>query len=56
MILKALKPRKALNKALLKVKPNRTEIEAFKTNLITLPDRTHDQESEEYRKNMVSDF
>jgi hypothetical protein len=27
MILKELKPRKALNKAFLKVKPNRTEIE-----------------------------
>ena len=35
MILKELKPRKALNKAFLKVKPNRTEIESFKTNLIT---------------------
>ena len=56
MILKELKPRKALNKAFLKVKPNRTEIESFKTNLITLLDRTNDTESEEFHKNLVSDF
>jgi adenine-specific DNA-methyltransferase len=56
MILKVLKPRKALNKAFLKVKPNRTEIEGFKTNLITLLDRTNDTESEEFHKNLVSDF
>jgi hypothetical protein len=51
-----LKPRKALNKAFLKVKPNRTEIEGFKANLITLLDRTNDNESEEFHKNLVSDF
>ncbi|MCC7443537.1 MAG: restriction endonuclease, partial [Saprospiraceae bacterium] len=51
-----MKPRKALNKAFLKVKPNRTEIEGFKTNLITLLDRTNDTESEEFHKNLVSDF
>lgn len=56
MILKELKPRKALNKAFLKVKPNRTEIEGFKTNLIILLDRTNDTESEEFHKNLVSDF
>ena len=56
MILKELKPRKALNKAFLKVKPNRSEIEGFKTNLITLLDRTNDTESEEFHKNLVSDF
>ena len=56
MILKELKPRKALNKAFLKVKPNRNEIEVFKTNLITLLDRTNDTESEEFHKNLVSDF
>jgi adenine-specific DNA-methyltransferase len=56
MELKELKPRKALNKAFLKVKPNRLEIEAFKTNLITLLDRTDHRESEEFYKNLVSDF
>ncbi|MEY4866216.1 MAG: hypothetical protein RLY64_470, partial [Bacteroidota bacterium] len=54
--LKELKPRKALNKAFLKVKPNRSEIEGFKTNLIALLDRTNDTESEEFHKNLVSDF
>lgn len=31
-----LKPRKALNKAFLKVKPNRSQIEQFKGNLMIL--------------------
>lgn len=56
MELNRLKPRKALNKAFLKVKPNRTEIEGFKTNLIQLLDRTNDTESEEFHKNLVIDF
>ncbi|CAN5432714.1 TaqI-like C-terminal specificity domain-containing protein [soil metagenome] len=56
MEIKELKPRKALNKAFLKVKPNRTEIEGFKTNLIQLLDRTNDTESEEFHKNLVIDF
>ncbi len=51
-----LKPKKALNKAFLKVKPNRTEIESFKTNLIELLNRANDTESEEFHKNLVSDF
>jgi adenine-specific DNA-methyltransferase len=56
MILKELKPRKALNKAFLKVKPNRIEIEGFKRHLITLLERKNNTESEEYHKNLVSDF
>ena len=56
MKINKLKPRKALNKAFLKVKPNRTEIERFKTNLIQLLDRTNDMESEEFHKNLVIDF
>ncbi|WP_041522222.1 DUF7149 domain-containing protein [Gilvimarinus agarilyticus] len=52
----SLKPRKALNKAFLRVKPNRTEIEGFKTNLIQLLDRINDTESEEFHKNLVIDF
>lgn len=54
--MRILKPRKALNKAFLKVKPNRTEIESFKTNLIQLLDRIDDKESEEFHKNLVIDF
>jgi hypothetical protein len=54
--IRILKSRKALNKAFLKVKPNRTEIERFKTNLSQLLDRISDNESEEFHKNLVSDF
>lgn len=56
MILRELKPKQALNKAFLKVKPNRIEIEGFKANLITLLNRTNDTETEEFHKNLVSDF
>lgn len=56
MILKLLKPRKALNKAFLKLKPVRSDIERFKTNLINLLDKINDTESEEYHKNLLSDF
>tara|TARA_R110001592_G_scaffold18274_1_gene76078 strand:+ start:175 stop:3816 length:3642 start_codon:yes stop_codon:yes gene_type:complete len=51
-----LKPRKALNKAFLKIKPHRAEIEGFKANLIQLLDRINDIESEEFHKNLVTDF
>jgi len=56
MELKLLKPRLALNKAFLKVKPSRPEIELFKTNLIRLIDTINESESEEFHKNEVSDF
>lgn len=56
MILNELKPRKALNKAFLKVKPNRTEIECFKTNLMALLSAINTTESEEFHKNLVTDF
>ncbi|HZH69284.1 MAG TPA: Eco57I restriction-modification methylase domain-containing protein [Flavobacteriaceae bacterium] len=56
MELHLLRPKKALNKAFLKVKPNRTEIQKFKANLIQLLDRTNDTESEEFHKNLVIDF
>lgn len=51
-----LNPRKALNKAFLKVKPIRSQIEEFKANLIQLLNRTNDTESEEFHKNLVIDF
>ncbi|HTO36092.1 MAG TPA: hypothetical protein VLZ72_07630, partial [Flavobacterium sp.] len=56
MKLSLLKPRKALNGAYLKLKPNRSEIEIFKTNLIQLLERIDDKESEEFHKNLISDF
>ena len=51
-----LAPRKALNKAFLKVKPNRSQIESFKINLIELMDGINENESEEFHKNLVSHF
>ena len=56
MEIKQLKLSEALNKAFLKVKPTGEQIENFKTNLIQLLDRTNDTESEEFHKNLVSDF
>lgn len=56
MTLHPLTPRKSLNKAFLKVKPNRNEIECFKTNLSKLLDGINECESEEFHKNLVSDF
>lgn len=56
MKLNPLKPKKALNKAFLKVKPNRTEIEGFKNHLTQLLDHINDGESEEFHKNLVIDF
>lgn len=56
MELKILKPRLSLNKAFLKVKPNRPEIELFKKNLISLIDTIDEFESEEFHKNEVSKF
>ncbi|RFC54938.1 DUF7149 domain-containing protein [Brumimicrobium aurantiacum] len=56
MNLELLKPKKALNKAYLKIKPIRNQIESFKENLIELLDNSNDHESEEFHKNLVSDF
>ena len=46
--------RKSINKAYLKVKPNRTQIETFKKNIINLLDRIDEKESEEFHKNIIS--
>ncbi|MFK7050808.1 hypothetical protein FLACOL_02330 [Flavobacterium columnare] len=51
-----IEPRKALNKAFLKIKPNRTGIELFKQNLIQLLNSIKEKESEEFHKNLISDF
>lgn len=50
------KVRKGINKAYLKVKPNRSDIDLFKANLIQLLDHTNEVESEEFHKNLVADF
>jgi hypothetical protein len=49
-------PREALNKAFLKVKVSRSDIEQFKTNLINLLEHINDKESEEFHKNLMADF
>ena len=51
-----IEPKKALNKAFLKVKPNRNDIEKFKANLIKLLDQINEKESEEFHKNIISEF
>lgn len=56
MILDKIEPKKALNKAFLKVKPGPDEIEKFKTNLVKLLDQINEKESEEFHKNIISGF
>ncbi|MEZ4524294.1 MAG: Eco57I restriction-modification methylase domain-containing protein [Desulfobacterales bacterium] len=56
MNLNLLPPRKALNKAFLKIKAVRDEFENFRTQMIRLLDRIDEKESEEFHKNLVSDF
>jgi len=51
-----LKPRKALNKAYLKVKPGREQINTFKVNLGSLLNQVSPDESEEFNKNLLSRF
>jgi adenine-specific DNA-methyltransferase len=56
MKLSNIKPKKAINKAFLKIKTSRIDIENFKANLKILLDRINDTESEEFHKNLISDF
>ena len=53
-----LQPRQALNKAFLKVKPKREDIEKFKGNLTILLEgiKNNKKESEEFHKTLVGDF
>jgi hypothetical protein len=57
-MIKVLTPRQTLNKAFLKVKPIRSEIEIFKSNLSALLEKIKQaqSESEEFHKNLISDF
>ena len=56
MVFSNISPRKALNKAFLKSKPSRGDIEIFKKNLIKLIDQVDENESEEFHKNILSTF
>jgi len=49
-------PKRALNKAFLKQQPLRSQMDLFKTELVTLLGRIDSTESEEFHKNLVSDF
>jgi len=51
-----LQPSQSLNKAFVKVKPDRENFEAFKTNLRRLLEQINEGESEEFHKNLISDF
>jgi hypothetical protein len=51
-----LKAKQTLNKAFLKLKPNRLDIDKFKQNLIKLIDTINDRESEEFHKNLLIEF
>lgn len=52
----ALQIRKALNKAFLKVKPTRDEIDTFKKQLRQLLEGINPDELEEFNKNLLADF
>ena len=56
MEINLLNLRNSINKAYLKVKPNRTQIETFKKNIINLFDQIKESESEEFHKNIISEF
>lgn len=51
-----IRPRQSLNKAYLKEKPHRSDIDKFKLNLMGLIDKIDIDESEENAKNHVRDF
>ncbi|MFZ0473510.1 MAG: hypothetical protein WAL94_12920 [Bacteroidales bacterium] len=48
--------RNSINKAFLKVRPDRSRIEAFKKNISGLLDQIKESESEEFHKNIISEF
>jgi len=56
MEIELLNLRNSINKAYLKVKPNRTQIETFKKNITNLFDQIKESESEEFHKNIISGF
>jgi len=49
-------PRQSLNKAFLKVKPTRSEMESFKKNMLLLLDGLDESESEEHNKTDLGNF
>jgi adenine-specific DNA-methyltransferase len=56
MEINLLNLRSSINKAYLKIKPNRVQIETFKKNITNLFDQIKESESEEFHKNIISGF
>ena len=56
MIGAVLNIRNSINKAFLKVKPNRTQVDTFKSNLSNYFNQIKESESEEFHKNIIADF
>ena len=56
MEINLLNLRNSINKAYLKVKPNRTQIDTFKKNISNLFEQIKESESEEFHKNIISEF
>ena len=56
MKLQIQSPKQSLNKAYLKEKISRSDIELFKMNLALLLSKINEHESEEHHKNLISDF
>ncbi|MFD0794633.1 Eco57I restriction-modification methylase domain-containing protein [Mucilaginibacter litoreus] len=56
MILKLLKPKQSLNKAYLKEKISRNNIELFKTQFTELLDKINAKGDEEHLKSLIADF
>lgn len=56
MNLNILNPRRSLNKAFLKVKPNKDEIQSFKIQIKKLIENKNEKESEEFHKNLIANF
>jgi type II restriction/modification system DNA methylase subunit YeeA len=56
MINNKIKPRQALSKVFVRIKPIRNEFEIFKSNLITLLNQIDENEREEFHKNILTDF
>jgi len=54
--MQALTPKQALNKAFLKLRPARRAVEGFQAALGTLLERVSPGESEEFHKNLITDF
>jgi len=54
MDIEVLNIRQSLNKAYLKVKPTRSQIELFKFNVLHLFNQISEKESEEYHKNIIA--